>query len=44
MANTLSFDDALAEALSFLFELGMSRVLPPNKRKPFILLFMEAIY
>ena len=36
MANTLSFDDALAEALSFLSELGMSRVLRPEKK--------EAIY
>ena len=36
MANTLSFDDALAEALSFLSELGMSRVLRPEQK--------EAIY
>ena len=34
--NTLSFDDALAEALSYLSELGMSRVLRPEQK--------EAIY
>ena len=30
MADTLSFDAALAEALSFLSELGMSRVIRPE--------------
>ena len=34
--NRLSFDDALAEALSYLSELGMSRVLRPEQK--------EAIY
>ncbi|KAK2565630.1 hypothetical protein P5673_010759 [Acropora cervicornis] len=36
MADTLSFDAALAEALSFLSELGMSRVIRPEQK--------EAIY
>ncbi|XP_044165290.1 ATP-dependent DNA helicase Q1-like [Acropora millepora] len=36
MADTLSFDAALAEAVSFLSELGMSRVIHPEQK--------EAIY
>ena len=36
MADTLSFDAALAEAVSFLSELGMSRVIRPEQK--------EAIY
>ena len=36
MADALSFDAALAEALSFLSELGISRVIRPEKK--------EAIY
>ena len=33
MADTLSFDAALAEALSFLSELGMSRVIRPEQKQ-----------
>lgn len=36
MADTLSFDAAIAEAVSFLSELGMSRVIRPEQK--------EAIY
>ena len=43
MADTASFDAALAEALSFLSELGMTCVICPEQ-KPFILLFMQVIY
>ena len=33
MADTLSFDAALAEALLFLSELGLSRVLRPEQKE-----------
>ena len=40
-ADSLTFDDALTEALLFLSELAMSRVVRPSI---FLLLFMEVIY
>jgi len=33
IADSLTFDDALAEALLFLSELGMSRVLRPEQKE-----------